>query len=470
MLMPNPRPRRILLFVTLATLAIFGGLLAGITWQLRGQLRDEVLRREAEAIHAVALMQLGSADLRLAEFGEEFIIDDLFAALLKSSELRGVFAVQLFDARGTLKAAKPIAGDELEETQWWPATLARPLARFVREGSLEMVSPQLALQATGVKRLPLLDIVVPLSATASGGAMGIGRYWVDGAPVAAEFARMDRRLARQAAVAFAGGAVLVGLVLGFAFSRLAEANRQLAEQTADLARANQELDFAAKTGALGAISAHLIHGLKNPLAGIEGFVTETATSGPEALRGEACRTAVETTRRLRLLVNEVTAVLRDEAAGEGDFGVPVAEVIEAARRRAVPLADQAGVVLSTWAEPGVEISGRCANLAGLVLANLLANAIEALDRDGGVSLEARRGESGAEFLVSDDGPGVPIAVKDANFRPVRSAKHGGGGMGLAISHRLAKHAGGDLQLVRSDQTGTTFRLVVPAVNAPVKAV
>jgi hypothetical protein len=66
MLPPNPKPRRVLLAVTLATIAIFGGLIAVITWALRAQLRDEVLRREAEAIHAVALMQYGQVEEQLA--------------------------------------------------------------------------------------------------------------------------------------------------------------------------------------------------------------------------------------------------------------------------------------------------------------------------------------------------------------------------------------------------------------------
>ena len=48
---------------------------------------------------------------------------------------------------------------------------------------------------------------------------------------------------------------------------------------ADLARANEELVFAAKTGAVGAISAHLIHGLKNPLSGLEGYVSDRAAGG-----------------------------------------------------------------------------------------------------------------------------------------------------------------------------------------------
>ena len=43
--------------------------------------------------------------------------------------------------------------------------------------------------------------------------------------------------------------------------------------------------------------------------------------------------------------------------------------------------------------------------------------------------------------------------------------YNGGGVGLAISLRLAKHAGGNLELVRSDAGGTEFRLSVPGTFA-----
>lgn len=477
MLLPNLKPGRVLVVALVATLVIFAGLVFGITYQLRDRLREQVLRREAESIHAVALMQMRLAENRIALLDGDEALDAVFLAVLESSRLRGVMQVQLFDPAGALREAIPSAIDETVGPRWWNMDPRNPAARFVpdgsltRRGSLTLISRDPLPGAPRASRVPLLDVAVPLRAEEAGArSFGVARYWIDGRPLAAEFARMDRGLAFQAAVAFLGGAVLLALILAWAFAQLDKANRRLVEQSADLFRANQELDFAAKTGALGAISAHLIHGLKNPLAGIEGFVTETASSGREAVRGDACRTAMETTKRLRLLVNEVVAVLRDETEGEGNYPVPVAEVVEAARRRSAPLAEQAGVKLATDAERGVEIGGRGANLAGLVLANLLANAIEATPRGGAVTLAARRGEAGVEFLVADTGSGLPGLVKDALFRPVRSSKRGGGGMGLAISHRLAKHAGGDLQLVRSDAEGTTFRLIVPASAEAVKAV
>ena len=468
MVPPNPNPRRVLVVVTLATISIFGGLVTLITLQLRERLREAVLRREAEAIHAVALMQLARVDERLSEFDPEFAIDDLFAAVLESSRLRGVLAVQLFDGRGRLRKSSTIPPEDAEASKWWPNWLPVPRARYVREGTLQMAAPLEAIQTGATGKVPLLDVAVPLHRNdLPSTPRAVARYWVDGAGVAAEFSRLDRGLAVQAGIAFAGGATLVAFVLAWAFARLAAANQRLLEQSTDLARANQELDFAAKTGALGAISAHLIHGLKNPLAGLEGFVAETATGTPETIRGEACRTAMETTRRLRALVTEVTTVLRDESDGTADYPVPINEVLDAARARALPTASQAGVDVTISGSPDILVNARVANLAGLVLANLVTNAIEASPRGASVNVAARREGENAQFFVRDSGPGLSPEVYSELFRPVRSTKRGGGGVGLAISLRLAKHAGGNLELVQSNGSGTEFRLSVPAINEKV---
>lgn len=461
MVSPFSKPRRIGFAVTLATFAIFGGLVVGLTWQMRGQLRGEVLRREAEAIQAVAVMQLQMAEERADENDATGQMETLFAAVLESSRLRGVVAVQLFEANGALWAALPSAAGG-PVNRWWSLGLKAPQGRFVPKGSLEAVLGLSVVSGEQPTRVPLMDIAVPLAGPGTRESV-VARYWMDGAPVAAEFARLDRRLALQAGSALVAGTLLMGGVLGWAFSRLTLANRRLLEQSMDLKRANEELDFAAKTGALGAISAHLIHGLKNPLAGLEGFVAETAAAG-DAPGGEACRAAVETTRRLRALVNEVGTVLREESGAAADYAVPVSELVQDIRIRSMPVAEPAGVTLTAVADSDLEIKARTANLVGLVLANLITNAIEASAAGATVALEGRRIGGNAEFVVRDAGPGLPQAVQDALFRPVRSRKRAGGGVGLAISHRLAKHAGGELSLVHSSPEGTSFRLVVPAVN------
>ena len=444
-----------------ATLLILSLMVGGLTGWLRGRLRGEVLQREADSIHAVALMQLGAADPP----GPGLVADDsvqaLFSAVLASSRLRGVLAVQLFDAGGSLRASLPDTGSDAPPIPWWPLAPGRPLARFESRGSLEAAVGAGIGPGEEPTRVPLLEIIVPLPATNRlAPPLGTARYWVEGGSVAAEFSRMDQGLVWQAGLVFVGGATLIALVLVWAFARLAEANRRLTGQSTDLARANQELDFAAKTAAIGAISAHLIHGLKNPLAGLEGFVSDPALA-TETQRGEAWLTAVETTRRLRALVQEVTTVLRDESEGQADYPVPVNELVAAAQSRAQAAARAAEVtVVVDSSEAGVVIA-RTANLAGLILDNLLANAIDASPRGARVSLTARTRERDVDFTVEDAGSGVPPAIRASLFQPVRSAKRNGGGVGLAISHQLARHLGGRLQLEHSEVGRTVFRLSVP---------
>jgi signal transduction histidine kinase len=462
MLAALPKTRQTLVLTTLATLAVFGGLVAGITFTLRGQLRDEVLRREAQAMDAVAQLEISD----LAGAAASPSSEDLFTAVLKSTRLRGVFAVQLFDAAGALRDALPIMPEHAPAPDW-PLPLDAPLARYNARGSWDAAygfGPQLE----GDTLKPLLEIFVRLHAPkADTKATGVARYWLDGGSVAAEFARLDRRLMQQAGLAFLGGAILVALVLAVAFARLGEANRMLAAQSADLARANQELDFAAKTGAVGAITAHLSHGLKNPLSGLEGFVAENAPDTADPLRGEAWRHAADTTRRLRAMVNEVMTVLRDEASGSADYRIPVGEVTDALRARVGPQADTASVrlVIDATGAGTSALIARTANLASLVVVNLLGNAIEASPAGTEVRLDARSAPGGVEFSITDHGAGLPEAIRHGLFRPVRSTKAGGGGIGLAISYQLARHAGGELTLVRSDAAGTVFRLVVPAATA-----
>lgn len=446
-----------------AILTVFAALVLGITWRLRGELRGRVLQREAEAMHSVVLMQLASQQARQPELVELGASDHAFAAVLESSRLRGVLAVELYDRDGRLQAALPEDNVGEAELAWVLASAAQgePVARFMAHASLAALSGTTAKIAER-RGVPLLEMAIPLfgrhgNATTSD---QIAHYWIDGAPLAREFALMDRGLATQAGVAFLGGAIVIVGVLLWAFTRLDAVNRKLRAQSAELMRANQELAFSARTAAIGAISAHLFHGLKNPLAGLEGFVRDGPSSG-DPMTDDSWRAAMETARRLREMVNDVLAVLQDEKSGTADYARPALESISVARQKVQALAKDAGVSLDVVTSTEAEISARTANLATLVLVNLLTNAIEASPAGGRVELDVDEHEGMVEFHVRDHGAGLSAATRATLFQPTTTQKANGGGLGLAISHHLARHAGGQLELVESSGKGTIFRLLVP---------
>lgn len=447
--------------VLTVTLLVFGLVVAYLALWLRSGLHEQVLRREAAALTEVASMQLANEADDLAAAGVRDAPGELLSAVLKTSKLRGVFAVRVFDAHRQFNGALPLPWSVTPPpaADWARLEAGEPLARLhARESAAEVIGLAPAAPA-GRHGEPLLDTWLPLRRGEDGRFMGAAEMWTDGHAVATEFAALDRRLLLQAVLAWIGGAVIIAALLSWAFHRLGQANRELRARTDDLLRANRELTLAAKTSALGAVTAHLMHELKNPIAGLEQLVAAQGEGGAGADPGGELTAASELTRRLRKMVNDVAAVMRDEQAG-AHFELTSAELVELAATWAEPVARARGVTVESATAGAASLPGRRANLALLVLHNLLQNAIEASGSGGTVSLRADAAGAAVRFSVIDQGPGLEAAVRERLFQPCPSSKRGGSGLGLALSHQLARQVGGRIELVRSDARGTWFQLVL----------
>ncbi len=446
---PSPPGRLVQAGVLTLTVVVFAAVVATITLQLRQGLREQILRREAETLAAVAAMQLeDGAD----EMG-------MFVAVLRISKLPGVEAVRLFDAQRRLSSAWPVRWSDAPPSvgDWREVQAGRCVAR-----SHATLSSEDLLGPLGTSERGLLEAWVPLQRTGSEQVIGAAQFWMAGKFSAAELAEHDRRLWIQAIFAWVVGSLVIGLAFRWALQRLDVANRALRVRTEDLQRANRELVLAAKTSALGAVTAHLMHELKNPIAGLEVIM---AGQGDNAARAEAglgseMAAASELTRRLRTMVNDVVGVLRDEQTS-AEFELSCADVAEIIAGKLKAEAHERGVRLETSGPAEIVLAGRRANLAMLVLRNLLQNALEATPTGGVVQLRGGAGTEGAvEFVVEDGGAGLPENVRARLFQPCASTKVGGSGLGLALSQQLAHQAGGRIELVRSDARGTCFRLVL----------
>lgn len=99
-----------------------------------------------------------------------------------------------------------------------------------------------------------------------------------------------------------------------------------------------------------------------------------------------------------------------------------------------------------------------------VLEVLVKNAIDALGgRDGNVVLQAEPlAEGGARLRVSDDGPGIPRAMRKKIFDAGFTTKERGWGIGLSLARRIVEeNHGGQLLLVDTNK-GATFDVILKA--------
>ena len=100
-----------------------------------------------------------------------------------------------------------------------------------------------------------------------------------------------------------------------------------------------------------------------------------------------------------------------------------------------------------------------------VVTHVLNNAIDASDPDGAVRVMLRAEASGIVLDIVDRGCGMqPEFVRDEMFRPLRSTKDGGHGIGAYQARELLREAGGDLLVISKPGEGTTVSMILPSVR------
>lgn len=101
-----------------------------------------------------------------------------------------------------------------------------------------------------------------------------------------------------------------------------------------------------------------------------------------------------------------------------------------------------------------------------VLMNLIANAIEAIEGPGRITLTT--GQTNGDFVirVRDTGKGIPDAIRNRVFEPFFTTKPvgEGTGLGLAISYGIVKAHRGSLEFSSKAGEGTEFVLKIPVTQ------
>jgi two-component system OmpR family sensor kinase len=211
------------------------------------------------------------------------------------------------------------------------------------------------------------------------------------------------------------------------------------------------------------LTAELAHELRTPLAQIRAE-TELALARerPASELHEALEGVLRYTDRMTSVVNTLMAAAESQADPHAGT-IDAREAAEAAIAACADSATEHGVSLTPEAagEP-IEVDAD-RELTVALLVPLITNAIRYGRSNVRVSI-SRDGEQVA-FRVTDDGPGLEPDELDSVFEPgVRGrAANGepGAGLGLTLSRRLARIAGGDV-VAEDAVAGGTFVARLPA--------
>lgn len=207
------------------------------------------------------------------------------------------------------------------------------------------------------------------------------------------------------------------------------------------------------------VSDNIAHDLKTPLSRLRNRV-EAALREPygEPVYREALERTIEEADGLIKTFNALLSIARIEAGAgpENRETLDVSALLRDVAELYEPVAEERGFELKAEAEAPVHIKAD-RQLIGQAIANLVDNAIKygSVETAVGparpeviVSAVAKNGV--AEIIVTDRGPGVPIAererVLDRFVRLEASRSEPGSGLGLSLVAAVARLHGGSLRL------------------------
>jgi len=217
---------------------------------------------------------------------------------------------------------------------------------------------------------------------------------------------------------------------------------------------------------LSRLAGGLAHELKNPLStiGLHLALLEEDWADDESAKARRTRRTLHTLKqevdRLNGILEDFLRFARTDRLRAAPTGLNA--LVEQVVRFVQPEAERIGVHLATYLDldlpPVLLDEGRVQQ----ALLNLVINARQALESDGGhITLITRREGGYAVLEVVDDGPGMEADVLERCFDVYYSTKKGGSGLGLPTVRRLAEAHGGTLEVESSPGNGTRAVLRFP---------
>jgi len=253
---------------------------------------------------------------------------------------------------------------------------------------------------------------------------------------------------------------------------LASARKALLNMVDDLesARAAAEAASRAKSEFL----ANMSHEIRTPMNAILGFakllLREPLTADQRGCVETICRSGND----LLTLINDILDLSKIEAkrVQPSPEVVDVAAVARGACNLLEPRAAEKGLRLAVAVDPCTPAAVTTDPVRlRQILVNLVGNAVKFTD-SGSVTVTVAPAEPAEgddeclHFAVADTGIGIPLDRQEAIFEAFvqgdgsTTRKHGGTGLGLTISRRLAELLGGRIWVESSPGQGSTFHFTI----------
>lgn len=235
---------------------------------------------------------------------------------------------------------------------------------------------------------------------------------------------------------------------------------ELQEKLSCAAECLQKSDERATAGRL---ALEVMHEIRNPLEALGNLIYLTLGNAdtPAEVR-KYMRLADEQMELLKQIASQTLAYARTSQSAHDIDLVGIAEAALRIHQRTI--ADKK-VRLIKKLPDGLVAEVRTSQMLQ-VMSNVIVNALDALPVDGTLCLRMRKRNHEVEFVIADNGHGIPKEHASEIFKPFFTTKEGHGtGLGLALSKNIVDSHKGKIRMrssIRPGKSGTTFKISLPA--------
>ncbi len=238
-----------------------------------------------------------------------------------------------------------------------------------------------------------------------------------------------------------------------------------------LIRAQDALRESEQLAVIGRLAPAIAHEIRNPLEIIKGsadVIRRKYASGSE--EDELFGFIPSEVSRIDRLVAEFLSLARPSS-----LTIEAIDIVALAGRIVSGMKarlETSGVECRIEGQEGLALAAADSDRVEQVLLNLIINAVSTLEAQGDRS-QARlrirasactlRGRDAIELRIEDNGPGVPPEHRERIFEPFFTTRGAAGtGLGLAVSRKIVRDHGGEIEFEEPPSGGARFNVRLPA--------
>jgi PAS domain S-box-containing protein len=235
--------------------------------------------------------------------------------------------------------------------------------------------------------------------------------------------------------------------------------RRLAEESTELRRSNADL---------GRFAAVASHDLAEPLLLMRSSAEMLQEDAGDRL-SDADRHRLDViarnARKMQALIDALLSYAAVDRVAVGDEPVDMARVVDDTLTLLdARIAATGAIVRRGRLDP---VAGD-ARLLGLLLQNLVSNAMKFCDGPPLIDISSERAPDGWRLVVADNGIGIPTAQLHrifVMFERLDRRRYPGLGLGLATAQRIAEIHGGTMTVTSEEGVGSRFEVALPVRRA-----